>query len=98
MIGALFGSMYATALTHNAGAAMFGANQSRMGLASRVSGNESPREVASLAAQDRALALESARASMMYFAGQLMQESAQKQLKAEQDQRRRLMDAGATLV
>jgi hypothetical protein len=91
-------SMQATNLAYSSAGLMFGANQARMGLANGVTGNESQAEVASLAAQDKALTFQGIQAQTNYQVSQAMLESAQNLKKKNQEQKERLMANGAIFV
>jgi plasmid stability protein len=87
-------SSYATSLSFSGAGNAMAANEARMGLANGVTGNESQPEVASLAAQDKALSLESAYSGIQYQVAQAMQQSAQAMKKKDQEQRQRMLDNG----
>jgi hypothetical protein len=98
MVVPLFASLYGINLAHNSMGNLYGVNQARMGLANAVTGMESPAQIAQLHSSDRALELQGAMAKVNYQVALAMQEAAQKLLKQHEEQRRRLMQAGATLV
>jgi hypothetical protein len=84
--------MYATALTHDAGQAMFGAMDGQLALAA------STRPVAERAAVDKALQMQGLQARTNYEVAQAMQGSARRMIKSNEALREKLMAAGATLV
>ncbi len=84
-------SSYATNLSFAGAGNAFAADQSRMDLANSVTGNESPAEVADIAAQDKALALDSASSRLQYEVAQALQQRAQAMRKKDQEQRERMM-------
>lgn len=92
MIVPLASLMYATVLTHDAGQAMFGAINDQLASA----GSTSP--TAERAAMDRALQMQGIQARTNYQVAQAMQSSANRMLRSHEEMRRRLIDAGATLV
>lgn len=94
MITPMAMSMFATNLAYSSAGAMFGVNQSRMGLANNVTGNESMGEVASIASHDKALAMQGAMAQTNYQVAQAMQEGAAKLKKEHQEQRERMLQNG----
>jgi hypothetical protein len=94
MIMAMQGIHYA----HQGANLMFGAMDRQMALANRVTGNESPRDIAQLARMDKALALQAAHAQTMYQVGLAMQASAAKMQEQDRKLKENLMKAGATFV
>jgi hypothetical protein len=91
-------SMVATNLAYRSAGNLFGANQARMGLANSVTGGESQGDIVSLAAQDKALALQAAQDGTDYLASQAMQEEAQAMKKKEKELYERLRANGAIFV
>jgi hypothetical protein len=91
-------SMAATNLAYNSAGLMFGANQARMGLANSATGMESQGDIASLAAQDKALSLQGIQAQTNYLVSQAMQEGAQNLKKKHQELDERLRANGAVFV
>jgi hypothetical protein len=81
-------SMFATDLAFSSAGSAMAANQASMGLANRVTGNESPAEVAFLGSMDKALALQSAQAGTNYQVAMALQSAAQeaKRKRAEHQQ------------
>ncbi len=67
-------SYMATARMSDNAMTMFGANQSRMGLANNVSANMSQQQTLSVAKQDQALQMQSMNAAVMFAANQAMAE------------------------
>lgn len=98
MVVPLAASLYGINLAHNSMGSLYGVNQARMGLANAVTGMESPAQIAQLQSADKALELQGVRDKINYQVALAMQETAQKLLKQHEEQRRRLMEAGATLV
>jgi hypothetical protein len=98
MLNPLINLLYATNLAYGSSAAMFGANQARMALANSVTGEEAPSGLAALARHDQALTFQGIQAYTNYQVAQAMQQNARMQLKKHEEERRRLMEAGATLV
>lgn len=95
MVMPLMMSMYATNLGYDSAATMFGANQARMDLANNVTGYESQGQVASLAAQDKALMFAGMNARMNYEVSQAMQSGADTLRKKNQEQKERMLANGA---
>lgn len=88
-------SLFPTHLAIGSASAAFGANQNRMGLANSAPADGNPASVASLAAQDKALALQGISAQTNYLVAQAMQEGGRGLLKKNFEQRQRMIDSGA---
>ncbi|HEY9744667.1 MAG TPA: hypothetical protein V6C99_00460 [Oculatellaceae cyanobacterium] len=95
MIAPLFGMLYATNLSHDAANAMFGAAEARMSLANSATPASDP---TALARMDKALQLQGIQAQTNYQVSQAMLESSRRMLRQHEETRRKLMEAGATLV
>jgi len=95
MVMPLIMSMYATSLGYDSAATIFGANQTSMGLANGVTGYESQSEVASLAAQDKALKFAGIQAQTNYQVAMALQDSAQNLRRKNQEQKERMLANGA---
>lgn len=98
MIMPLIMSMYATNLAYNSASVMFGSMDRRMALANHVTGNESPRDLITLERMDKAMQLQGIMAQTNLQAAWAMQEAAQKMREKDNEQKKRLMDAGAIFV
>lgn len=83
-------SMYATNLSYSTGT-KFGIDQTQMAMADGVTGGESQSEVASLAAQDKALMFAGNYARLNYEVSQAMQKAADEQRKKDREQRDRML-------
>jgi len=93
------GLYYGTALTQAAGSGMFNAMDAEMALANNAgSAASNPAAVASLASLDKSMALFGAAAKVNYEVGLAMQNSGQSLMKKLNEQRQRLLQAGATFV
>ena len=92
-ITAMMQAMQATAMRHRAQNLLFSANQNLMRLSSSVRP-----DIFRLQQQEIKFAAQAQQASFMYRVALLMEEQAQRLIKASQDLKRRLMDAGATFV
>ncbi|WP_303673392.1 hypothetical protein [Vampirovibrio chlorellavorus] len=88
-------SLFPTNLAIDSAGAAFGANQARMALANTAPADGNPASVVSLAAQDKALALQGISAQTNYLVAQAMQEGTRGLLKKNFEQRQRMMDNGA---
>ncbi|WMU93305.1 hypothetical protein EMOOHJMP_00111 [Microcystis phage MaAM05] len=95
MIPSLGFSPLPTLLAIDSAGAAFGANQARMGLANTAPADGNPATVASLAAQDKALALQGISAQTNYLVAQAMLEGRQERRKKESEQEQRMMANGA---
>ena len=95
-ITAMMQAMQATAMRHRAQNLLFSANQNLMRLSSSVRPDMTSRDIFRLQQQEIKFAAQ--QASFMYRVALLMEEQAQRLIKASQDLKRRLMDAGATFV
>lgn len=95
MVMPLMMSMYATNLSSDSAATMFGANQSRMDLAGGMTGGESQGQIASVAAQDKALMFAGNNARMHYEVAQAMQQGADNLRRKNQEQKERMLANGA---
>ena len=97
-ITAMMQAMQATAMRHRAQNLLFSANQNLMRLSSSVRPDMTSRDIFRLQQQEIKFAAQAQQASFMYRVALLMEEQAQRIIKASQDRKRRLMDAGATFV
>lgn len=91
MITPMAMSMFATNLAYNSAGTMFGASQNRLELANTASPSS---DTVSLAAQDKALTLQSAMAQTNYQVAQAMQAGAESLKKKNQEQRERMLQNG----
>jgi hypothetical protein len=98
MITPLLMSLQATNLAYTSANKMFGANQSLLGLANSVTGQESPRDLAQLQQMEKALTFQGIMAKTNLEAAWAMQEAAAKMQERERKMKERLMDAGAIFV
>jgi predicted metalloprotease with PDZ domain len=95
MIPSVGFSLFPTNLAIDSAGAAFGANQARMALANTAPADGNPATVASLAAQDKALALQGISAQTNYLVAQAMQEGSRGLLKKNFEQQRRMIESGA---
>lgn len=89
-----FMSMNATNLSFAGAGGAMAANQGMMGLANSATGNESQADVASLAAQDKALHLEGIQGKTQYTVSQALQGTAEEMKKKRQEQQQRNIQNG----
>ncbi len=94
MIGPVFGGMSGASLSFNSAAGFMGDDDARVALANQVTGNETPAEIASIAAQDKALALHSAMAKTNYEVGLAMQDAGMSNQKKEMERRAQRIQNG----
>lgn len=94
MLMPLMMSLFATNLAHSGATGMFGVNQSRLALANGVTGNESQGDIASLAAQDKALTLQGIQAKTQYEVAQALQDTATRMKKKNEETRQRMLENG----
>jgi hypothetical protein len=95
MIAPLALMFYGTSLTHAGAQGAFNAMDAQAALANSAGPSSNP---VALAQMDKALQFQGIQARTNYLVGQAMQENAQRMLKQHEEMRKRLMDAGATLV
>ncbi len=98
MITNMISQMQAINTRYSAQNTMFGAQQKIMDLAGGATANMSQGDILSLQQQEKTLMMQNIQAQVQFQAAMLMQEAAQKRMKADFDLKRRLMDAGATFV
>lgn len=98
MLNPLISLLYATNLAYGSSASLLGANQARMALANSVTDQETPSGLAALARHDKALMFQGIQAYTNYQVAQAMQQAARMQLKKHEEERQRLIAAGAILV
>lgn len=91
-------AMQAITMRHQAQNMMFSANQNLMNLSNSVHANMTPQDIVQLQQKEIKFAAQAQQASWMMQIAMLMEEQAQRLIKASQDLKRRLMDAGATFV
>jgi len=85
-------SMQATNLSFSGAGNAMAADQARMDLADSVSGGESPADLVSIEARDKALSMSSAKSWIDFEVAQALQKRAKDMHKRDMDQQRRLMD------
>jgi hypothetical protein len=93
MLVNFMGLMNAINGSYNSASVMFGSNEARLGLASRVHGNMTPGEVRDVFVKDKALELKNAQAKVLFAAYQAQQEEQKKRLKEYFELQKRLNDA-----
>ena len=94
MIGPVFGGMSGTSLTFDSAAGFMDADDARVALANRVTGKETPAQLALIAAYDKALALKSAQDKTNYEVGLAMQDAAIRHQKKEMEHRAQRIQNG----
>ena len=89
-----FGSMLATNLAFGSAGNVQGLNQSRLGLANTVTGDESQDQIASMQAVDKAVTLQGLSSQTNYQVAQALQDSAGNLKKKHADQRQNELGGG----
>lgn len=94
MLMPLMMSMYATNLGYESVGSMFGAHQAQMGLANQMTGGESQAQVASVAAQEKAILFSGISAKSNYLASVAMQGGADNLRKKNEEQKAQMQANG----
>lgn len=94
MVMPLMMSMYATNLGYDSVGTMFGANQTQMKMANEMTGGESQSQVASVAAQEKAILFSGISARNNYLASVASQGGADNLRKKNEEQKARMQASG----
>ncbi len=94
-VSSMAGAGFATNLIYDGAAGFFDANQQRMALANRVTGNETPEELIAINNQDKQLAFQGIRDKINYEIGNAMEEANERRRQKDREQRQRLFQMGA---
>jgi hypothetical protein len=87
-------SMFPAGNTFNSAGNWFGLNQQQSGLTGRVTGRETPQQLAFLGQQDKAINVARVKENTKYLYYQAWGEALQKREKQDQERRRRALDSG----
>lgn len=90
-----FGGAFTTNLIYDGAGAVFDANQGRLALANRVTGNESPQELIALNEADKRLQFQAIQGNLNYEYGYAWQEANERRRQKDREQRQRLFQMGA---
>lgn len=91
----LSSSLMAAGGIHASAGQWFGASDARMALGNRVTGNETPAQLAAIQQQDKALELSQAKGKINYEYSTAMQDAADRRRLKNSERRRNLLQMGA---